>query len=143
MISSLKKKPLPSLPGSGLEFVYFRSKLFHGQASNAEADYNVDNYCFCVDHHTPGVIKSLIFLHVNFSWRFCQSKLMGMRCLLENFPINGKHMKRDAYVPEEGANAMGHLQEYPLKIRNARERTEFFSPIDYYSRLLHPGYLHL
>jgi len=57
MISSLKKKPLPSLLGSGLEFVYFRLKLFHGQASHAEANYNVDNYCFSVDHHTPYTIK--------------------------------------------------------------------------------------
>jgi len=57
MISSLKKKPLPSLPGSGLEFVYFRSKLFHGQASHAEANYNIGNYCFCADHHMPCAIK--------------------------------------------------------------------------------------
>jgi len=57
MISSLKKKPLPSLLGSGLEFVYFRSKLFHGQASHAEANYNIGNYCFCADHHMPCAIK--------------------------------------------------------------------------------------
>jgi hypothetical protein len=57
MKSSLHKKTAAFLPGSGLEFVYFKSKLFHGQASHAEANYNIGNYCFCVDHHTPYAIK--------------------------------------------------------------------------------------
>jgi len=57
MKSSLHKKTAAFLPGSGLEFVYFKSKLFHGQASHAEANYNIGNYCFFVDHHTPCTIK--------------------------------------------------------------------------------------
>ena len=35
-------------------------------------------------------------MYINFSWRFCQSKLMERDVLLENLAINGKYIKEDA-----------------------------------------------